>query len=58
MSIILNVHPAGDTIGHPGGQPKKFCRSVTEGPEKGSAAFNGTGLQNKSFRDRAEISKA
>ena len=30
MSIVLNVHPGG-TIGHPGGQQKSFCRSVTEG---------------------------
>ena len=35
---------------------KSFCRSVTEGTWL--TAYNGTGLQNKSFQDRAEISKA
>ena len=28
------------------------------GHGKDTATFNGTGLQNKSFQDRAEISKA
>ena len=54
MSIVLNVHPGG-TIGHPGGQQKKF---LPFGHGRDLAAFNGTGLQNKPFQDRAEISKA
>ena len=54
MSIVLNVHPGG-TIGHPGGQQKKF---LPFGHGMGLAAFYGTGLQNKSFQDWAEISKA
>ena len=55
----LNVYcpecPPGGTIGHPGGQQKKF---LPFGHGRNTAAFNGTGLQNKSFQDRAEISKA
>ena len=46
--------PAG-TIGHPGGQQNKF---LPFGHGRDLAAFKGTGLQNKSFQDRAEISKA
>ena len=57
--IWINVYcpecPPGGTIGHPGGQPKKF---LPFGHGRDLAAFNGTGLQNKSFQDRAEISKA
>ena len=45
----------GGTIGHPGGQQKKF---LPFGHGRDTAAFNGTGLQNKSFQDWAEISKA
>ena len=52
----INVYcpecPPGGTIGHPGGQQKKFL------PFGHGRAFNGTGLQNKSFQDRAEIIKA
>ena len=55
----LNVYcpecPPGGTIGHPGGQQKKF---LPFGHGMDLAAFNGTDLQNKSFQDRAEISKA
>ena len=40
---------------HPGGQQKKF---LLFGHGRDLAAFKGTGLQNKSFQDRAEISKA
>ena len=47
--------PPGGTIGHPGGQQKKF---LPFGHGMDLAAFKGTGLQNKSFQDRAEISKA
>ena len=47
--------PPGGTIGHPGGQQKKF---LPFGHARDLAAFKGTGLQNKSFQDRAEISKA
>ena len=66
MSIVLNVHPGvqldtrgynwtpGDTIGHPGGQQKKF---LPFGHGRDLAAFNGTGLQKRSFQDWAEISK-
>ena len=57
--MIFNVYcpecPPGDTIGHPGGQQKKF---LPFGHRRDLAAFNGTGLQNKSFQDRAKISKA
>ena len=49
----LNVYcpecPPGGTIGHPGGQQKKF---LPFGHGRDTAAFNGTGLQNKSFQDR------
>ena len=55
----LNVYcpecPPGGTIGHPGGQQKKF---LPFGHGMDLVAFNGTGLQNKSFQDWAEISKA
>ena len=54
MSIVLSVHPGG-TIGHPGGQQKKF---LPFGHGRDLVAFNDTGLQNKSFQGRAEISKA
>ena len=54
MSIVLSVHP-GVQIRHPGGQTKTF---LPFGHGRDLAAFNGTGLQNKSFQDRAEISKA
>ena len=47
--------PPGGTIGHPGGQQKTF---LPFGHGRDMAAFKGTGLQNKSFQDRAEISKA
>ena len=47
MSIVLNVHL--------GGQQKTF---LPFGHGRDLAAFNGTGLQNKSVQDRAEISKA
>ena len=54
--VSINVYcpecPPGGTIGHPGGQQKKFL------PFRNTAAFNGAGLQNKSFQERAEISKA
>ena len=56
---LLNVYcpecPPRGTIGHPGGQQKKF---LPFGHGRDTAAFNGTGLQKKSFQDRAEISKA
>ena len=59
LNELLNVYcpecPPGGTIGHPGGQQKKF---LPFGHGRDLAAFNGTGLQNKSFQDRAEISKA
>ena len=42
----------GGTIGHPGGQQKKF---LPFGHGGDLATFKGTGLQNKSFQDRAEI---
>ena len=45
----------GGTVGHQGGQQKKF---LLFGHRKDLVAFNGTGLQNKSFQDWAEISKA
>ena len=45
----------GGTIGHPGGQQIKF---LPFGHGRDLAAFNGTGLQNKSFQDWAEINKA
>ena len=55
---VLNVYcpecPPGGTIGHPGGQQKKF---LPFGHGMDLAAFNGTVLQNKSFQDPAEISK-
>ena len=55
----INVYcpecPPGGTIGHLGGQQKKF---LPFGHGRDLAAFNGTGLQIKSFQDRAEISKA
>ena len=58
-SDFLNVYcpecPPGGTIGHPDGQQKRF---LPFGHGRNLAPFNGTGLQNKSFRDRAEISKA
>ena len=58
-SQMLNVYcpdcPPGGTIGHPGGQQKKF---LPFGHGRDLAVFKGTGLQNKSFQDRAEISKA
>ena len=57
--VILNVYcpecPPGGTIGHPGGQQKKF---LPFGHGMDLAAFNGTDIQNKSFQDWAEISKA
>ena len=55
MSIVLNVHPGVQLHGHPGGQQKKF---LPFGHGNGLAAFKGTDLQNKSFQDQAEISKA
>ena len=57
--VFVNVYcpecPPGGTIGHPGGRQKTF---LPFGHGRDLAAFNGTGLQNKSFQDRAEISKA
>ena len=44
--------PPADIIGHPGGQQKKV---LPFGHGRDLAAFKGTGLQNKSFQDRAEI---
>ena len=55
VNIYCPECPPGSTIGHPGGQQKKFL-PFCHGWDL--AAFKGTGLQNKSFRDRAEISKA
>ena len=59
VKSALNVYcpecPPWGTIGHPGGQQKKF---LPFGHGRDLAAFKGTGLQNKSFQDRAEISKA
>ena len=59
IQILFNVYcpecPPGGTIGHPGGQQIKF---LPFGHGMDLAAFNGTDLQNKSFRDWAEISKA
>ena len=55
MSIVLNVHPGVQLDIHPGGQQKKV---LPFGHGRDLAAFSGTGLQNKSFQDRAEISKA
>ena len=55
MSIVLSQCPPGGTIGHPDGHQKRF---LPFGHGRDLAAFNGTGLQNKSFQDRAEISKA
>ena len=56
---VFNVYcpecPPGGTIGHSGGQQKKF---LPFGHGRDLAAFNSTGLQNKSFPDRAEISMA
>ena len=49
-SIVLNVHPGVQLDTR-----KKF---LPFGHGRDLAAFNGTGLQNKSFQDRAEISKA
>ena len=58
-SAAINVYcpecPPGGTIGHPGGQQKKI---LPFGHGRDLAALNGTGLQNKSFQDRAKISKA
>ena len=53
----MNVHPGVQihTIGHPGGQEITF---LPFGHGRDLVALNGTGLQNKSFQDRAEISKA
>ena len=60
MSIVLNVHPGVqlDTRVYnwtPGWTAKNF---LPFGHGRDLAAFNSTGLQNKSFQDRAEISKA
>ena len=50
MYAGLNVYcpecPPGGTIGHAGGQQKKV---LPFGHRRDLAAFNGTGLQNKSF---------
>ena len=55
----LNVYypecPPGGTIGHPGGQQKRL---LPFGHGRDLVAFNGTGFQNKSVQDWAEISKA
>ena len=54
---LLNVYcpecPPGGTIGHLGGQQKRF---LPFGHGRDLAAFKDTGLQNKSFQDQAEIS--
>ena len=54
MSIVLNVHP-GVQLDIRVDSKKSFCRL---GHGRDLAAFKGTGLQNKAFQDRAEISKA
>ena len=41
MSIVLSACPPGGTIGHPGGQQKKF---LPFGHGRDLVAFNGTGL--------------
>ena len=55
----INVYcpecPPGGIIVHQGGQQKTF---LLFGHRRDLAAFKGTGLQNKSFLNRAEISKA
>ena len=62
MSIVLNVHPGVQLYSgnvYPGGQQKKsYCCSITEGTSTCRVAFNGSGLEYKSFQDWAEISKA
>ena len=55
VNVYCPECPPGGTIGHPGGQQKKF---LPFGHGRDLAAFNGTDLQNKSFQDWAEISKA
>ena len=54
MSIVLNVHPGVQLDTRVDSKKKK----LPFGHGRDLAAFKGTGLQNKSFQDRAEISKA
>ena len=54
MSIVLNVHP-GVQLDTRVDSKKKF---LLFGHGRDLAAFNGTGLQKKSFQGWAEISKA
>ena len=54
MSIVLNVHP-GVQLDTRVDSKKSF---LPFGHGRDLADFNGTGLQNKSFQNRAEISKA
>ena len=57
--MLINVYcpecPPRGTLVYPGGEQKKF---LPFGHERDLAAFKGTGLQNKSFQDWAEITKA
>ena len=55
VNVYCPECPPGGTIGHPGRQQKMF---LPFGHGRDLVAFNSTGLQNKSFQDRAEISKA
>ena len=55
VNVYCPECPPGGTIGHPGGQQKIF---LPFSHRRDLATFTGTGLQNKSFQDRAEISKA
>ena len=60
VNYMLNVYcpecpPGGIQLDTRGWTAKKVFAVRSR---KGHAAFNGTGLQNKSFQDRAEISKA
>ena len=56
MYMYINVYcpecPPGGTIGHPGGQQKRF---LSFGLGRDLAAFNGTGKHNRSFQDQADI---
>ena len=49
VNVYCPECPPGGTIGHPGRQQKKF---LPFGHGRDLAAFNGTGLQNKSFHDK------
>ena len=52
FNVYCSECPPGGTIGNLGGQQKMI---MPFGHERDLAAFKGTGLQNKSFQDRAEI---